>query len=147
MQYELRLTQEQKILLGEFVNTKGASYEQNESDNINDILEKNLDELNKFNAGTQVVLISKPEVHPQIWNALRKNDLGTIVDFDNGDVDPTFRKGMKVNKNLLEALFDLIKFLIIEATNMLTGKRPGVSNADGPGKARAPRRDADVYEP
>lgn len=147
MQYEFRLTQEQKSLFNELVNTKGASYEQDESDDINDLLEENLNALDEFNAGPQYILISKPEVHPQVWNALRKNNAGKVVDFENGDVDPSFRKGMQVNKNLLEALFDLLKVLIIEFTNMLTGKRPGSGNADGPSKARTLRRDAEsAYE-
>lgn len=148
MQYEFRLTQEQKHILNDLVNTKGASYEQDESNELNDVIEDALNGLEHFDTGDKVILISKPEVHPQVWNALRKGNAGKVVDFDNGDVDPSFRKGMAVNKNLLEALFDLLKVLIEQFTKLLSGGRPGDGDAaGGPSKSRTPRRDAEsAYE-
>lgn len=141
-----RLTQAQKEQFNDIYNAYGASYELNESPKLNDQFESAADKLSVEPSG-QYVLISKPEVHPQIWAALGKAGIGKNQDFDNGDSDPEYQKARKVDTNLLEALLALLVTLIKSLTTALKGGSGDDGDEHHPkqGKVRKARNE-DAYE-
>lgn len=120
MEQANRLSQAQKIFLNEIYESFGDSYHINESLRLNDIFERAADSLN-VEPSDQCFLISKSEVHPQIWNALRRARVGKLQHFDNGDEDPEYNKARKVDTNLLEALLALLVNLIQSLTKAIGG--------------------------
>lgn len=95
----------------------------------------------------EFVLISKPEVTGEVWNELKRAGIGKVIDFDNGDSDKEYRKGMKVERNLLEAIMAFLAALIDGLTKAIGGKGQGLTGGELQGRARMRKDDAeDVYE-
>ncbi|WP_155943739.1 hypothetical protein [Pseudomonas sp. G5(2012)] len=130
----VRLTQAQKKQFNDIYVKYHESFELNESERLNAAISKEYDSLSMEPSG-QYVLISKTEVHPQVWTALGRAGVGKIQDFDNGDEDPEYNKARKVDLNVLEALLRLLVSLIQSATNALTGG----SGDDGDGDGQTPK--------
>ena len=142
----VRLTQAQKEQFNDIYNAYGSSYELNESSKLNDEFENAADKLSVEPSG-QYVLISKPEVHPQVWAALGKAGIGKAQDFNNGDTNPDYRKARKVDTNLLEALLALLVTLIKSLTTALKGGSGDDGDEQTPKAGRKPRqRPEDSYE-
>lgn len=138
----VRLTQAQKEQFNDIYTAYGSSYELNESSRLNDEFENAADKLSVEPSG-QYVLISKPEVHPQVWTALGRADVGKIQNFDNGDEDPEYNKARKVDVNVLEALLRLLVSLIQSATNALAGGSEGYGDGQPPKSIKKPRQRSD----
>ncbi len=146
---QTRLTDDQKVQLNEvFEGMKSENYESDDSQTLNDNIESLVEShihLNEYSGDN--VLISKPEVHNQIWTALKKSGIGKIVDFQNGDNDPNYNKGMLINKTLFEAILDALIIIVHKLLgdpqdncNVKSGSRP-------PSLATRPRRGLDdTYE-
>ncbi|MDM1709587.1 hypothetical protein HX137_02925 [Pseudomonas sp. 165] len=147
----IRLTQDQKVLFAKLFEQHGDSYELNNSEKLNAMLEECASSFENLPKGDEHVLISKTEVHPQIWKALEKSGVSLGVEnFDNGDEDPEYQKSMKVEKNLFEALIALLAALLEMLTSALTGRHAAAApGADGGGREtrRRPRVDNNGYEP
>ncbi|CAI3810731.1 hypothetical protein GLGCALEP_06367 [Pseudomonas sp. MM221] len=147
----IRLTQDQKVLFAKLFEEHGDSYELNNSEKLNAMLEEYASSFDSLPRGDEYVLISKTEIHPQVWKALEKSGVSRGVEnFDNGDEDPEYRKSMKVEKNLFEALIALLSALLEMLTNALTGRHGAAPGADAGGREtrRRPRVDNDSgYQP
>lgn len=147
----IRLTLEQKIALGEWRNHLGDDYDSNSSKNLENEVQEAMDKLDGYSRGNEYVLISKTEVHPQVWNALKNANsyTGSIDEaFDNGDEDPKYHQAMKVEKNVFEALLELLVVAIQGQINKLSGKGSGHGDDRSPQASRKPRTgEQDAYEP
>lgn len=134
-----RLTQEQKIALIKVHETyKGSEL----SDNIYDAA-SNFESLPHSGV---YFLISKPEVTDEVWNALKKANIGKVVKLENGDSDEDYKKGIEVEKNLLEAILEFLEKLIRAIAKGATGKQ-GIADGRTSEWARKPRNDAEnAYE-
>lgn len=142
----VRLTQAQKEQFNDIYNAYGDSYELNESSKLNDEFEKAADKLSVEPSG-QYALISKTEVHPQVWTALSKAGIGKSQDFNNGDSDPEYQKARKVDTNLLEALLALLVTLIKSLTTAMKGGSGDDGDEQSPKAGRKPlQRAEDGYE-
>lgn len=131
----LRLTQVQKEA---FIKVHQSYEEQELQDTINDAASKFED---LPNSG-EYILISKPEVTDEVWDALVKAGIGEVRKFENGDTDPDYKKGLEVERNLMEAIFEFLEGLIRAIVKGVTGKGQGIAEGRTPDKARRPRRDA-----
>jgi len=143
----LRLTQEQKIILSEFRESHGDEYHKDSSNKLNDLFRDSADEFNDIPDSGEYVLISKAEVHNQVWTALVKSGASSKPEhFENGDSDPEYKQSVKVEKNLLEALLDLFAALIEALTKLLGGGRSGekvIEDSDrAPGRSRKRDRES-----
>lgn len=110
----IRLTEKQKTQLNEiFEELKSENYESSDSQRLNDSIESLVESFIHYNEhDDDNVLISKPEVHNQIWNAFKKSGAGKIIDFQNGDSDPNYNKGMLINKTIFEAVLDALLLIV-----------------------------------
>jgi hypothetical protein len=90
----------------------------------------------------EFVLISKPEVTDEVWNELKRASVGQVIDFDNGDSDKEYRKAIKVERNVLEAIMAFLAALIDGLTKVVTGKAQGLTGGRIQGRARKPKEDA-----
>lgn len=135
-----RLTQTQKEQFNEIYEKYHESFEFNESEKLNAAIAKEYDSLSIEPSG-QYVLISKTEVHPQVWTALGRAGVGKLQDFDSGDDNPEYNKARKVDVNVLEALLRLLVSLIQSLTKAVTGGSgdAGDEHNPRPGKARNAR--------
>ena len=148
----IRLTQDQKVLFAKLLEQHGDSYELNNSEKLNFMLEEYASSFESLPKSDEYVLISKTEVHPQVWRALEKSGVSRGVEnFDNGDGDPEYRKSIKVEKNLFEALIALLAALLEMLTNALTGRHGAAPGADSGGRGARRRQRVDNndsgYEP
>jgi len=135
-----RLTHEQKIALIKVHET----YKGQELTNAINKASSDLEDLP--NSG-EYIFISKPEVTDEVWAALVKAGIGEVRKFENGDVDPDYKKALAVERNLLEAIFECLEMLIRAIVKGVTGKGQGIAEGSTPGKARKQRRDTeDAYE-
>ncbi|KJH79026.1 hypothetical protein [Pseudomonas sp. ES3-33] len=137
----LRLTQEQKIALVEI-------HKQYKGQKLIDEIYTASSNLEHLPISGEYVVISKPEVTDEVWDALVKAGIGKVRKFDNGDQDPDYRKALEVERNLMEAIFEVLEGLIRAVVKgAVTGIRQGIANGRTPDKAKRPRRDAeDAYE-
>ncbi|MGV8890089.1 MAG: hypothetical protein ACOH2P_19060 [Pseudomonas sp.] len=144
----IRLTQDQKHIFRDVFNAYEKKYDVEESRALDEVFKDGMDKFDGLPPSNDYILISKPEVHPAIWTALKRANAGNIEDFENGDVAPEYRKSMQVDKNLLEAVLALLAALVQAITNALTGKGSAHGSDDRSHKAgRKPRDDAqDAYE-
>lgn len=93
------------------------------------------------------VLISKPEVTNEVWDELKRASIGQVIDFDNGDSDKEYRKAIKVERNVLEAIMAFLAALIDGLTKKVTGKGQGLTDGEVQRRARTRKDDADdAYE-
>lgn len=138
----LRLTHEQKIAFRDVFNTYEKKYNTEDSQKLNEIIKNGIDKFDGLPKSTEYVFISKPEVHPAIWTALKKAHIGKIEDFENGDLESKYRKSMKVEKHLLEALLALLVAIIESVTKVFTGKGAD-DGAESPKSRRKHRQDAE----
>lgn len=142
----VRLTETQKKQFNDIYNEYHESFELNESERLNAAFEEANDNLSVEPSG-QYVLISKTEVHPQIWTALGRSGIGQNQDFDNGDEDPEYQKARKVDTNLLEALLALLVSLIKSLKKTITGGSGDDGEGHEPRANRKPRQRPDhAYE-
>ena len=141
----VRLTQAQKEQFNAIYNEYHESFELNESEKLNTAFEEANDNLTVEPSG-QYVLISKTEVHPQIWTALGRAGIGKVQDFDNGDSDPEYQKARKVDTNFLEALLALLVSLIQSLTKAIGGGSGSDGDEQTHRAGRKPRRSEDGYE-
>jgi hypothetical protein len=148
----IRLNQNQKDTFRDVFNAYEKKYDIQESRALDEAIQDGVDKLDGLSPSDQYVLISKPEVHPAVWTALKRAHtlkIGKVEDFENGDEAPEYRKSMNIDKNLLEALLALLAALLVQAiTNALPGKGSAHGSDDRSHKAgRKPRTDAqDAYE-
>lgn len=130
----LRLTQVQKEALIKVHQTyKGQTLQEK----INDAASRFED---LPNSG-EYIFISKPEVTDELWDALVKAGIGQVRKFENGDTDPDYRKGLEVERNLMEAIFECLEMFIRAIVQGVPGMGQGTAEGRTPGKARRPRRD------
>jgi len=135
-----RLTKEQKNDFNRIFIEYGESYELDESGKLNEEFEKAAEGLEYIKPSAQHIFVSRPEVHPQIWNALIRSGIGKPQQFDNGDSDPEYNKAAEVEKNLLEALLALLVRLIEALTKAVTGRTGGSEDDWSSRASRKPRR-------
>lgn len=142
----VRLTQSQKKQFNDIYAEYHESFELFESVRLNAAFEEANDNLSVEPSG-QYALISKAEVHPQVWTALGRAGVGRIQYFDNGDPDPKYQKARKIDTNVLEALLALLVSMIQSLTNPFGGGSgdDGGEHSSKSGKARR-QRDEDAYE-
>lgn len=137
-----RLSQQDKITF--------AQVHQNiDHDELADKFIEGVDRFEKLPGSREFILISKPEVTDQVWDALVKSRIGKVIDFDNGDSDDDYKKGMVVEKNLLEAFIQFITILLQKIFEGLSGGKVRGSGHDddrAPGKGRRPRDAENGYE-
>lgn len=144
----LRLTQEQKIILSEFRESHGDEYHKDSSNKLNDLFRDNTDDFQDIPDSGEYVLISKAEVHNQVWTALVKSGATSKPEpFENGDKEAEYRQAVKVEKNLLEALLSLFVVLIEQLTKLVSGRSGEKVSEDepAPGKGRRPRAEESRY--
>jgi hypothetical protein len=136
----LRLTQEQKKALIKVHETyKGQE--------LKNAIYKASSDLGDLPSSGEYILISKPEVTDEVWSALVKAGIGEELDFENGDTDPDYKKGLAVERNLLEAIFECLEMLIRAIVKGVTGQGQGIADGRTPDRDRRPRRAAqDGYE-
>ncbi|MGF6314969.1 hypothetical protein [Pseudomonas frederiksbergensis] len=147
----IRLNQDQKNTFRDVFNAYETKYDIEESRALDEVVQDAVDKFDGLPPSDQYILISKPEVHSAIWTALKRAHtlkIGKVEDFENGDVAPEYRKSMKVDKNLLEAVLALLAALVQAITNALPGKGSVHGGDDRSHKAgKKPRTDAqDAYE-
>lgn len=136
----LRLTQVQKEALIKVHQT----YKGQELTNAINKASSDLEDLP--NSG-EYILISKPEVTDEVWNALVKAGIGEVRKFENGDSDPDYKKAIEVERTLMEAILECLEMLIRALIKGVTGKGQGIAEGRTPDRARRPRKDAeDAYE-
>lgn len=126
-----RLTQEQKLAFHDMFNECGVSYELEKSDKLNEVFNQASKTLNDIPESGNYVLISKPEVHGQVWYALCDANIGKLQSFDNGDPEEAYRKARKVDVNLLEAFIAMIVAIMKFLTRSLAGGPGGEGTHDG----------------
>lgn len=129
-----RLTQEQKIALVK-------THEKYKGQKLTDEIYKASSGLEHLPLSGEYILISKPEVTDEVWDALVKAGIGQVRKFDNGDQDPDYRKALEVERNLMEAIFQVLESLIRAVVKGVTGKGQGIAEGRTPDKARRLRRD------
>jgi hypothetical protein len=115
-----------------------------------ELTEKFIEGADKFDglpSSREFILISKPEVTDRVWKSLVKSKIGKVIDFENGDSEEEYRKGMLVEKNLLEAFIQFITGILQKIFGGLSGdKMDGADDDRAPGKARRKRDTEDAYE-
>ena len=121
-----------------------------ENINPDELTERFIEGADKFEdlpSSREFILISKPEVTDRIWKSLVKSKIGKVIDFENGDSEEEYRKGMLVEKNLFEAFIQFIAGILQKIFGGLTGEKENEAD-DGraPGKARRKRDTEDAYE-
>ena len=129
-----RLSQQDKI-------TFAQAHQNIDHGELVDKFIEGVDSFETLPGSREFILISKPEVTDQVWDALVKSRIGKVIDFDNGDSDDDYKKGMVVEKNLLEAFIQFITILLQKIFEGLTGgKVRGAGHEDdrAPGKGRRP---------
>ena len=121
-----------------------------ENINPDEITEKFIEGADKFEdlpSSREFILISKPEVTDRVWNSLVKSRIGKVIDFENGDPEQEYRKGMLVEKNLLEAFMQFIAQILQKIFGGLAGGKGNDADDDrAPGKPRRMRDAEDAYE-
>ena len=145
----IRLTEKQKTQLNEiFEDLKSENYESNDSQSLNDSIESLVESLMHLNEyGDDNVLISRPEVHNQIWTAFKKSGVGKTIDFQNGDSDPNYNKGMLINKTIFEAILDALLLIVRKLLGDPQDNGNGKPDSRRPILATRPRQDLDsAYE-
>lgn len=78
-----------------------------ENINPDELTEKFIEGADKFEdlpSSREFILISKPEVTDRVWKSLVKSKIGKVIDFENGDSEEEYRKGMLVEKTCLKHL-------------------------------------------
>jgi hypothetical protein len=138
----LRLTQAQKeALIKVHQIYKGQE--------LTDAIHEASSDLEHLPLSGEYILISKPEVTDEVWDALVKADIGQVRKFDNGDQDPDYRKAIEVERNLMEAIFECLEELLRAFVKGFTVMAKAIADGKTPGKARRPRIDdnaGDAYE-
>lgn len=135
-----RLSQQDKV-------TFIQAHENIKEDKLTDKFEEGVEKFEGFPSSREFILISKPEVTDRVWNSLVKSRIGKVIDFENGDSEPEYRKGMVVEKNLLQAFIEFIAETLKDIFKGLTGARGDDADDDrAPGKPRRKHDTEDAYE-
>lgn len=143
-----RLTQKQKEAFAEVFQHYGSNYELLYGPELNEFFEDTVDGLGHIPLSDEFILISKPEIHDQVWNALRLSRAGyDIQSFDNGDPDPAYQQSMKVDKSLLEALVEFIIAFLQAMTKAVKRAHSGVGQRRMGASKTPPIKDGASYEP
>lgn len=135
-----RLSQQDKV-------TFIQAHENIKEDKLTDKFEEGVEKFEGFPSSREFILISRPEVTDRVWNSLVKSRIGKVIDFENGDSEPEYRKGMVVEKNLLQAFIEFIAETLKDIFKGLTGGKGNDADDDrAPGKPRRKRDTEDAYE-
>lgn len=135
-----RLSQQDKV-------TFIQAHENIKEDELTYKFEEGVEKFEGFPSSREFILISKPEVTDRVWNSLVKSRIGKVIDFENGDSEPDYRKGMVVEKNLLEAFMQFIAEILQKIFGGLSGGKGNEADDDrAPGKPRRKRDTEDAYE-
>ena len=122
------------------------AHENIKEDELTDKFHEGVENLEGFPSSREFILISKPEVTDRVWNSLVKSRIGKVIDFENGDSEPEYRKGIVVEKNLLEAFIQFIAGILQKIFGGLSGDKVDGADDRAPGKPRRKRDTEDAYE-
>lgn len=135
-----RLSQQDKI-------TFIQAHENISADELTEKFNEGVEKFEDLPSSREFILISKPEVTDRVWKSLVKSKIGKVIDFENGDSDEEYRKGMLVEKNLLEAFIQFIAGILQKIFGGLAGGKGDEADDDrAPAKARKRRDAEDAYE-
>lgn len=135
-----RLSQQDKI-------TFIQAHENIKEDELTDKFNEGVEKFDGLPSSREFILISKPEVTDRVWNSLVKSRIGKVIDFENGDSQEEYRKGIVVEKNLLEAFMQFIAEILQKIFGGFTGGKGNEADDDrAPGKPCRKRDAEDAYE-
>lgn len=135
-----RLSQQDKV-------TFIQAHENIKEDELTDKFNEGVEKFDGLPSSREFILISKPEVTDRVWNSLVKSRIGKVIDFENGDSQEEYHKGIVVEKNLLEAFMQFIAEILQKIFGGFTGGKGNEADDDrAPGKPCRKRDAEDAYE-